>query len=119
MAEGTLEPDDPVGVVNGVGEARSEDLVAAGYATVEDLQRADLDELAGVVRPNVARQIKEQVGDRAGRATSIAEAKGEAQKIPGAKAKGLRLADGSQEARVLKKVQDKSTPGAHMTVRKG
>lgn len=119
MAEGTIEPDDPVDVVNGVGEAWSKDLAAAGYATVEDLQRADLDELAGVVRPNVARQIKEQVGNRAGKATSIAEAKGRAQQIPGAKAKGLKLSDGTQEARVLELVEDKSMPGAHMTVRKG
>lgn len=115
----TIEPDDPVDVVPGVGPARREDLEAEGYATVEDLQQAGVDELAGIVPANVARQIKDRVGDRASNPPSVAEAKSKAQNKPGAKAKGIKRGDGSQEVRVLEKVEDKRVSGAHMTVRKG
>lgn len=119
MAADTIEPDDAVESVEGVGPARGEDLREAGFARVEHLQLASVDELTEVVRPDVARQVKDIVGDKTKPITSIAEAKDEAQKNAGAKAKVVRRSDGSQEARVIEKVADERTSGAHMTVRKG
>lgn len=119
MAADTIEPDDAVESVEGVGPARGEDLREAGLTRVEHLQMAPVDELTEVVRPDVARRVKDQVGDSAEPVTSIAEAKDRAQDIPGAKAKGVKKSDGKQEARVLEKVKDERAPGAHITVRKG
>lgn len=119
MAADTIEPDDAVETVEGVGPARGEDLREAGFARVEHLQKASVDELTEVVRPDVARQVKDLVGDTTEPITSVAEAKDRAQDIPGAKAKGVKKSDGKQEARVLEKVADQRAPGAHITVRQG
>lgn len=113
-----LSPEDPVDVVNGVGQSRRESLEAAGYETVGDLQTATIGDLVQIVRANAARQIKEQVGNGVGPQTTAAAARERAQKIPGAKAKVVKQ-DGRQVPKVLRKVDERREDGATITIHKG
>ena len=113
-----ISPADGVEAVAGIGPARSEDLKDAGYETVEDLQDATIAELSKVIPANVAKDTKDVVGDKVENVPDIAQAKEEAQKQPGAKAKLVRQ-DGKQVPKVLRRVQSQNLGGAHMEIHKG
>jgi helicase len=52
----------PIVALEGVGRARGRKIFNAGYQTIEDLKRAQIDELAELVGPALAKKIKVQVG---------------------------------------------------------
>lgn len=115
----TLSPDDPADAVSGIGESRVESLGIEGYETVEDLQLADVGELASVIPSHVASDVKGEVGDKVENVPTVAEAKAEAREIPGAKAKVVKGPDGRQRGKVLKKEREESLGGATMEIHKG
>lgn len=113
-----ISPDDPVDTVDGVGSVRRDDLEDAGYETVRDLQESDVSDLTVVVPDDVARSIKDQVGDRITNYPNVSEAKDKARKIPGAKAKIVRQG-GTQQAKVLRKQKEEHVGGATVEIHKG
>lgn len=115
----TLSPGDSVDVVDGIGSSRRETLENEGYETVEDLQLANVTELANVLPSHVAQDVKEIVGETVESVPTIAEAKETAQNIPGAKAKNVKGPDGRQNAKVLRKVEERRLGGATMEIHKG
>lgn len=117
--DGEISPDEPVDVVNGVGESRRETLESEGYESVADLQSADVAELSAFVRTDVARKIKDQVGDRITNAPDVSTAKERARQIPGAKAKVVSDGNGHKQAKVLEKVAEEHVGGATLEIHKG
>lgn len=113
-----IGPSDGVENVSGIGGSRGQTLRENGYRTVEDLQGASLQDLDTVLPSNVARSVKETVGNAAKPVTSIAQAKEEAQKKAGAKAKMVRV-NGRQQAKVLEKEFEQHVAGATIEIHKG
>lgn len=116
---GDVSPDDPPSEVNGIGDARREDLADAGYESVRDLQVADTDELTGVLPADVARSVKAQVGQSVRPLTTASEARDKAQDIPGAMAKVVKDPSGNPRPKVLEKVDERHEPGATVQIHKG
>lgn len=119
MSAPDLDPGDPVTDVPGIGPARSDDLASEGIETVEDLQRTDLTELVSVLPDNVARSVKDTVGNRVAALTTAAQAREIAQDIPGAKAKVVKTDDGKQHPKVLEKTQEQHLSGATLEIHQG
>lgn len=115
----SLSPGDSVDAVDGIGSSRSETLESEGYETVEDLQLADVSELASHLPSHVAQDVKELVGDKVENVPTAAEAKDKAREIPGAKAKVVKGPDGRQQGKVLRKVREERLGGATMEIHKG
>lgn len=115
----TLSPDDPVDAVSGIGSSRAETLESEGYETVEDLQLADVGDLAQVLPSHVASDVKETVGDKVESVPTLAEARDRAREIPGAKAKVVKGPDGRQRGKVLRKEREQRIGGATMEIHKG
>lgn len=123
-SDSEVAPDADVETVDGIGPSRGETLRANGYETVADLQDTSLGELTQILPSNVAQSVKSQVGDGAPadvseRLTTAAQAREEAQKIAGAKAKTVKGPDGKQRPKVLRKVDESHEDGATVEIHKG
>lgn len=117
--ENGVDPDADVESITGIGPKRGETLRENGYGTVEDLQEADVAELTSVLNGSVARSIKQRVGNMVERLTTAAQAREQAQKIPGAKAKTVKGPGGKQNPKVLRKVAERHEDGATVEIHKG
>lgn len=117
--EDGVDPDADVETVSGIGPARGETLRENGYNSVRDLQEAETGELTNALNADVARSVKEQVGNVVQRLTTAAQAREAAQDIPGARAKTVKGPDGKQHPKVLRKVGESHEDGATVEIHKG
>lgn len=114
-------PSEALTEISGVGDAYGSRLRNAGYENVTDVRDATADDLverAGIPRETAEKVIEETELTGKQKQSTLAEARSEAAKIDGAKAKTVR-SNGSQQVKILELDQEIRKPGANVEIRKG
>jgi nucleotidyltransferase/DNA polymerase involved in DNA repair len=120
-SESTPSAGTAVSEIPGIGRSRSDELANDGYETVGDLRGADVDTLEK--RTSIPRDVLESAVEYATpsgteQQSSLADARKRAERATDAKVKTVKR-NGTQQHKVLERVERHREPGATITVRKG